>query len=70
MDKIDELNFAQLVQRASSKREEQIQEILLSGGIENHEQYQNLVGQVQALNFVKDEVRQILKSYAEEEDYE
>jgi hypothetical protein len=67
---LDELNFAQLVQRAISKREEQIQEILLSGGIENHEQYQNLVGQVQALNFVKDEVRQLLKSYAEEENYE
>ena len=59
--KIDELNFAQMVQRAISSKEEQIKEIMLSGSIESHEQYQNLVGQVQALNFVREEVRNLLK---------
>tara|TARA_R110000751_G_scaffold36800_3_gene89612 strand:+ start:152 stop:325 length:174 start_codon:yes stop_codon:yes gene_type:complete len=50
-----------MVQRAISKREEQIQEIMLTGSVENHEHYQNLVGQVQALNFVREEIRDLLK---------
>ena len=50
-----------MVQRAISSKEEQIKEIMLSGSIESHEQYQNLVGKVQALNFVREEVRNLLK---------
>tara|TARA_R100000544_G_C2227349_1_gene61804 strand:- start:3597 stop:3770 length:174 start_codon:yes stop_codon:yes gene_type:complete len=50
-----------MVQRAISKREEQIKEIMLGGEIEDFERYQNLVGQVQALNFVREEIRDLLK---------
>ena len=44
---MNELNFTYLVQRAISNKREQIKEIMASGGVENHEHYQNLVGQIQ-----------------------
>ena len=34
---------------------------MLGGEIEDFERYQNLVGQVQALNFVREEIRDLLK---------
>ena len=35
---------------------------MLGGEIKDYEHYQNLVGQVQALNFVKEEIRNLLKN--------
>jgi hypothetical protein len=35
---------------------------MLGGEIKDYEHYRNLVGQVQALNFVKEEIRDLLKN--------
>ena len=65
---IDELNFTYLVQRAISNKEEQIKEIMASGGVENHEHYQNLVGQIQALNFLREEIKSLLDRMEQEDE--
>ena len=43
------------------KREEQIADILTSGGVQNFEQYQQLVGEVQGLVYAKEEIKALLE---------
>ena len=42
---------------------------MASGGVENHEHYQNLVGQIQALNFLREEIKSLLVRMAQEDEY-
>ena len=43
------------------KREEQIADILSSGGVQNFEQYQRLVGEVQGLVYAREEIKALLE---------
>mgnify|MGYP003625829075 FL=1 len=50
------------VTRALEKKEQQIQEIMTNGETQNWEHYRNLVGQIEALNFIREEIRILLKN--------
>ena len=41
---------------------------MASGGVENHEHYQNLVGQIQALNFLCEEIKSLLDRMEHEDE--
>ena len=48
--------------RAIGKKEQQIQEMMTSSEVRDWEHYRNLVGHIEALNFIREEIRTILKS--------
>ena len=50
------------VTRAIGKKEQQIQEMMTSSEVRDWEHYRNLVGHIEALNFIREEIRTILKS--------
>ena len=41
---------------------------MASGGVENREHYQNLVGQIQALNFLREEIKSLLDRMEQEDE--
>ena len=59
---IDEIQFATAVTRAIEKKEQQIQEMMTNGEVKNWEHYRNLTGHIEALNYVREEIRTILKN--------
>ena len=58
---MDVADFAKHVYNILLKREEQIADILTSGGVQNFEQYQRLVGEVQGLVYAKEEIKSLLE---------
>ncbi len=50
------------MQRAIGKKEQQIQEMMANGETKDWSHYRNLVGQIEALNFIREEIRTILKN--------
>ena len=58
---MDVADFAKHVHNILLKREEQIADILTSGGVQNFEQYQRLVGEVQGLVYAKEEIKALLE---------
>mgnify|MGYP003124271534 FL=1 len=63
---MDVADFAKHVYNIFLKREEQIAEILTSGGVQNFEQYQRLVGEVQGLVYAKEEIKSLLEKNIED----
>jgi hypothetical protein len=43
------------------QREYQVADMLTSGGVQNFEQYQRLVGEVQGLVYAKEEIKSLLE---------
>tara|TARA_R100000951_G_scaffold38161_1_gene32392 strand:+ start:2516 stop:2728 length:213 start_codon:yes stop_codon:yes gene_type:complete len=58
---MDVADFAKYVYNLLAKREEQIADMLTSGGVSNFEQYQRLVGEVQGLVYAKEEIKTLLE---------
>ena len=58
---MDVADFAKHVYNILLKREEQIADILTSGGVQNFEQYQRLGGEVQGLVYAKEEIKALLE---------
>ena len=58
---MDVADFAKFVYNLLAKREEQIADMLTSGGVQNFEQYQRLVGEVQAIVYAKEEIKALLE---------
>ena len=58
---MDVADFAKHVYNILLKREEQIADILTSGGVQNFEQYQRLVGEVQGLVYAKEDIKALLE---------
>ena len=58
---MDVADFANHVYNILLKREEQIADILTSGGVQNFEQYQRWVGEVQGLVYAKEEIKALLE---------
>ena len=58
---MDVADFAKYVYNLLVKREEQIADMLTSGGVSNFEQYQRLVGEVQGLVYAKEEIKTLLE---------
>jgi len=58
---MDVADFAKYVYKLLEQRENQIAEILTSGGVQNFDQYQRLVGEVQGLVYAKEEIKSLLE---------
>ena len=63
---MDVADFAKFVYNLLAKREEQIADMLTSGGVSNFEQYQRLVGEVQGLVYAKEEIKTLLERNIED----
>ena len=58
---MDVADFSKYVYRLLEQREAQVAEMLTSGGVQNFEQYQRLVGEVQGLVYAKEEIKSLLE---------
>ena len=58
---MDVADFSKHVYKLLTQREEQIALMLTSGGVQNFEQYQRLVGEVQGLVYAKEEIKALLE---------
>ena len=55
IDLIDELN------KIIKTKRQDIADVLLTGGVENYSNYQNLVGQIKSLDHIEQEVKDFLQ---------
>ena len=58
---MDVADFAKYIYKLLAQREDQIALMLTSGGVQNFEQYQRLVGEVQGLTYAKEEIKSLLE---------
>ena len=58
---LDSLQLAQFIQRTIKQRKEQVLELLENNGVKSMEQYQNLMGEISALNYVGQELTGLLE---------
>jgi len=58
---VDSLYLAQFMQRAIKERRTQILELLENNHVKSIEQYQNLMGEISALNFIAQELSGLLE---------
>ena len=58
---MDSLYLAQFIQRAIKERRTQILELLENNHVKSMEQYQNLMGELSALNFIAQELSGLLE---------
>ena len=58
---MDSLYLAQFIQRAIKERRTQILELLENNHVKSIEQYQNLMGEISALNFISQELSGLLE---------
>lgn len=58
---MDSLYLAQFIQRAVKDRRTQILELLENNHVKSMEQYQNLMGEISALNFIAQELSGLLE---------
>jgi|TARA_R110000803_G_scaffold65228_1_gene126364 hypothetical protein len=58
---MDVADFAKHVYKLLHQREEQLALMMTSGGVQNFEQYQRLVGEVQGLVYAKEEIKTLLE---------
>ena len=62
---MDVVNFAKYLYKKIEQREQDISKVLISGGVQNHEQYRQLVGEAQGLSFAKEEIKSLLENNAD-----
>ena len=55
IDLIEELN------KIIKTKRQDIADVLLTGGVENYSNYQNLVGQIKSLDYIEQEVKDFLQ---------
>lgn len=58
---MDSLYLVQFVQKAIKDRRVQVLELLENNGVKSMEQYQNLMGELSALNYVAQELSGLLE---------
>tara|TARA_B100000035_G_C20958142_1_gene535193 strand:+ start:929 stop:1126 length:198 start_codon:yes stop_codon:yes gene_type:complete len=58
---VDSLQLAQFIQKTIKERRFQVLELLENNGVKSMEQYQNLMGEISALNFVLQELTGLLE---------
>lgn len=58
---MDSLYLAQFVQKSIKDRRVQVLELLENNGVKSMEQYQNLMGELSALNYVAQELSGLLE---------
>lgn len=65
---MDSLYLAQFIQRAVKDRRTQILELLENNHVKSMEQYQNLMGELSALNFIAQELSGLLEKQEQFDD--
>ena len=58
---MDVADFAKYIYKLLEQREYPVADMLTSGGVQNFEQYQRLVGEVQGLVYAKEEIKSLLE---------
>ena len=62
---MDVVNFAKYLYKKIEQREQDISMVLISSGVQNQEQYRQLVGEAQGLSFAKEEIKSLLENNAD-----
>lgn len=65
---MDSLQLAQFIQKTIKERRLQVLELLENNGVKSMEQYQNLMGEISALNFVLQELTGLLEKQEQLDD--
>jgi|TARA_R100000742_G_C4251674_1_gene69930 hypothetical protein len=65
---VDSLQLAQFIQKTIKERRLQVLELLENNGVKSMEQYQNLMGEISALNFVLQELTGLLEKQEQLDD--
>lgn len=65
---MDSLQLAQFIQKTIKERRFQVLELLENNGVKSMEQYQNLMGEISALNFVLQELTGLLEKQEQLDD--
>ncbi len=55
------VDFLDALSKILGTKRKQISDIMLTGGAENYTNYQNLVGQVKSLDYIEQEVKDLLE---------
>ena len=56
----DKYSFIRVLRRSLKEREEQIQEILMSGGIKDMVKYNFLMGEISSISYIHDKIKEHL----------
>jgi|TARA_X000001382_G_scaffold66008_2_gene45826 hypothetical protein len=57
---MDKYDLIHALRKTLNEREEQIKDILMSGGIKDMEKYQFLMGEISALSYIHDKIKEHL----------
>lgn len=57
---MDKYDLIHALRKSLNEREEQIKDILMSGGIKDMEKYQFLMGEMSALSYIHDKIKEHL----------
>ena len=58
---MDGILLAEKLLKVIKERRDRVSEIMVSGGVQNHEEYKQLVGNVESLDYIGQELREILE---------
>ena len=65
---MDIVYFSQKLYKLLKEREDDIIITLTTGAVQNHEQYKQLVGELQGLSYTRDQIKSLLEGKIDDED--
>ena len=65
---MDLVDFSQKLYKLVKEREDDIIITLTTGAVQNHEQYKQLVGELQGLSYTRDQMKSLLEGKIDDED--
>ena len=65
---MDLVDFSQKLYKLLKEREDDIIITLTTGAAQNHEQYKQLVGELQGLSYTRDQMKSLLEGKIDDED--
>jgi hypothetical protein len=65
---MDLVDFSQKLYKLLKEREDDIIITLTTGAVQNHEQYKQLVGELQGLSYTRDQIKSLLEGKIDDED--
>ena len=65
---MDIVDFSQKLYKLLKEREDDIIITPTTGAVQNHEQYKQLVGELQGLSYTRDQIKSLLEGKIDDED--
>ena len=65
---MDLVDFSQKLYKLLKEREDDIIITLTTGAVQNHEQYKQLVGELQGLSYTRDQMQSLLEGKIDDDD--